>query len=97
LHRNIKKVIDERLRFLPKNTDTYYITKHKHRFKSDNYSVRLPIYRDGKRTTRYLGRYSSIKEAVFVRDYAIDQIEKSDELSLTIPPKMSRLRKGGGA
>lgn len=95
MNTNIKNEIDQRLRFIARDTISYYITEQRHKFKPTNFSVRIPIYRDGKRTSRYLGSYETFEEAVIARDYALRQIEKSDELSLTIPPEMSRLGNEG--
>jgi hypothetical protein len=90
-----QKEIDERLLFNAGNPDELYIKKNEHKYKRATFSVRFPIYQNQKRTTRYIGRYNTMEEAIAARDYAIKQVSKSSELSLTIPPEISKFKKEG--
>mgnify|MGYP001121996083 CR=1 FL=1 len=93
---NIEDQIDYRLKFIPRNPISYYISEQSRKFKPSNFSIRIPIYRDGKRTSLYLGSYDSFDDAVSARDYALKQIEKSDRISLTIPLELSKFGRKRG-
>ena len=79
----LKTQIDERLLFKEKDPDWLHIEKHVHKLKAPTFSVRLPIYQNDVRKSKYIGRYNSLAEAVEARDYALEQIETSSVMSMT--------------
>ena len=95
MNNEIKEKVDERLKFFSKNPDLLHITKHTHKYKEPTYSVRLSIYHNAKRKSRYIGRYSTLSLAIAARDYALKQIELDDEMSMTVPSRFSKFNRGG--
>lgn len=84
MEEKIKLEIDERLfNNTNQNSEHQYISENVLKLRKPTYSVMLGIYKNDARRTQYIGTYSSLSEAMEARDYALEQVEASPDLSMT--------------